>query len=119
MDCAQFYGVICPALLGGSLSPLQVERIECLLDAIDEAVRPLAGAAYAFATAPHETAKWQHLKELGGQSYFTSMYDKGRGSARRRQGPREYGGWRWSALCGPRLCPTDRPDRSRWPAACC
>lgn len=76
MDRAKFYGVIRPILFGGSLAPIQVERIECLLDAIEGAKWPLAWAAYALATAHHETAKWQHLKELGGQSYFTRMYDK-------------------------------------------
>ncbi len=76
MNRAAFFAAIRKSLFGGSLQPGQVERVEILLDAIERADWPLAYAAYAFGTAHHETAKWQHLKELGGSTYFTRMYDK-------------------------------------------
>lgn len=76
MERAMFFAGIRAPLFGGSISPTQFQRLECLLEAIEDAKWPLPWAAYALATAHHETAKWQHLKELGGQSYFTRMYDK-------------------------------------------
>lgn len=70
------------AMRGGAMFPAglkqqQVDRIGALLDAIDNTGWPLAWAAYALATAHHETAKWQHMRELGGADYFKRMYDKG------------------------------------------
>jgi len=58
----------------GSLNQSQVEGFGVLLDAIDGA--PLAHQAYMLATAWHETAATMHpIKEMGGPSYFTKMYD--------------------------------------------
>lgn len=76
MDKAKFFASIRRDLFPRGLQPLQVERIETLLDACIEARWPLAWASYALATAHHETAFWQHMKELGGSTYFTRMYDK-------------------------------------------
>ena len=76
MNRAAFFTALRRSLFPQGLSQQQVSRIETLLDAIERAEWPLAYAAYGLATSHHETAKWQHLKELGGAAYFTRMYDK-------------------------------------------
>lgn len=73
MDKAKFFAAIRRDLFSGSLTSQQVDRVEILLDAIVAARWPVAHAAYALATAHHETANWQHLKELGGEAYFRQM----------------------------------------------
>jgi predicted chitinase len=76
MDKAAFFAAVRRDLFNGAVAPKQVYLIEALLDAFDNAGWPLAHAAYALATAHHETAQWKHLKELGGDAYFKRMYDK-------------------------------------------
>lgn len=76
MDKAKFFAAIRRELLDGALAPQQVYRIEVLLDAMAAAEWPLSYASYALATAHHETAQWNHMKELGGEDYFKRMYDK-------------------------------------------
>lgn len=76
MDRAKFYATVRPALFSSGLKPEQVARIEPLLDAFEAANWPLFYAAYALATAHHETNSWLNMKELGGDSYFRRMYDK-------------------------------------------
>lgn len=76
MDKAKFFASIRRDLFPKGLQPIQVERIETLLDACSAAGWPLAWTSYALATAHHETALWMHMKELGGSTYFTRMYDK-------------------------------------------
>lgn len=67
------------AALRGSFGPLsqsQVDGTNALLSAIGAAGWPLAYAAYALATAWHETARTMlPIKEMGGPSYFHRMYD--------------------------------------------
>ena len=61
-------------LLGPTLTAEEVKGCTALLDAMEGA--PLSWAAYALATAYHETAStMQPIKEYGGQTYFTRMYD--------------------------------------------
>jgi putative chitinase len=58
----------------GALSTGQVNGLNTLLLACQGA--PLSHAAYMLATAWHETAKtMQPVKELGGSTYYTRMYD--------------------------------------------
>jgi predicted chitinase len=76
MNKAAFFAAVRRDLFSSGLQPKQVYLIEALLDAFDNAGWPLAHAAYALATAHHETAQWVHLKELGGDAYFKRMYDK-------------------------------------------
>ena len=60
----------------GALSTGQVNGFNTLLLACQGA--PLSYAAYMLATAWHETAKtMQPIKEMGGPSYYTRMYDVG------------------------------------------
>lgn len=77
MDKAKFFAAIRRELFDGALTPIQVYRIETLLDAIIAADWPLSYASYALATAHHESAQWKHMRELGGEAYFHRMYDKG------------------------------------------
>ncbi len=79
MNKAAFFAAVRRDLFAGALTPRQVYLVEALLDAFDNAGWPLAHAAYALATAHHETAQWKHLKELGGDAYFKRMYDKAGG----------------------------------------
>jgi len=76
MDKAKFFAAIRRELFDGALTPIQVYRIETLLDAIIAAGWPLSYASYALATAHHETRSWQTMKEDGGEAYFKRMYDK-------------------------------------------
>jgi putative chitinase len=60
----------------GSLTTGQVNGLNTLLTASEGA--PLAYTAYMLATAWHETARtMQPIRELGGASYYTRMYDVG------------------------------------------
>lgn len=76
MNKHAFFAAIRRDLFPAGLNQEQVSRIETLLDAMSRAGWPLAYAAYALGTAHHETARWKHLKELGGDAYFKRMYDK-------------------------------------------
>ena len=76
MDRKAFFDELRGGLFPDGLKQEQVDRIGALLDAFDNAGWPLAHAAYALATAHHETAQWKHLRELGGAPYFKRMYDK-------------------------------------------
>jgi predicted chitinase len=76
MDKAKFFAAIRRELFDGALTPIQVYRIETLLNAIIAAEWPLSYASYALATAHHETANWRHMKEMGSEAYFKRMYDK-------------------------------------------
>lgn len=76
MDKTAFFAALRRDLFPAGLTKTQVERIEMLADAIDRVAWPLPYAAYAQATAHHETAQWTHLKEIGGDAYFKRMYDK-------------------------------------------
>ena len=60
----------------GSLSQSEVDGCNAILNACGAANYPVGDAAYALATAYHETAgTMQPVKELGGTAYFTRMYD--------------------------------------------
>jgi hypothetical protein len=74
-------------LLGPTLSSSEVEGLEAILSAGEAANWSKAYIAYALATAFHETAgTMQPIKEYGGVSYYTKMYDvTGQNPARARQ----------------------------------
>jgi putative chitinase len=69
-----FFDALRAGLLGPTLSAEEVNGCGAILDAMEGA--PLAWTAYALATAYHETAStMQPIKEYGGPTYFTRMYD--------------------------------------------
>ena len=72
---AKFYDALrAGKLLGPTLSPAEVAGLSSILTAM--AGTPLAWAAYAFATAYHETAHtMQPIDEYGGEAYFFRRYD--------------------------------------------
>jgi putative chitinase len=71
---ALFFSSVRSGILGPTLSTEEVEGCEAILKAMEGA--PLSHAAYALATAYHETAStMQPIKEYGGPTYFTRMYD--------------------------------------------
>lgn len=78
---AAFFAVCRTGLMGPTLDTGEVTGTEAVLEAMTGA--PLAYCAYALATAWHETAhSMQPVKEFGGPSYLTRMYDiKGQRSA--------------------------------------
>jgi putative chitinase len=69
-----FFNHLRIGLLGPTLTGEEVKGCEAVLAAMEGA--PLSWAAYALATAYHETAStMQPIKEYGGPTYFTRMYD--------------------------------------------
>jgi putative chitinase len=73
-DPVAFFDALRHGLLGPTLSAEEVKGCNAILEAMEGA--PLTWAAYALATAYHETAStMQPIKEYGGQTYFTRMYD--------------------------------------------
>jgi len=69
-----FYDALRSGLLGPTLSANEVDGCEVILKAMDGL--PVSWCAYALATAYHETAStMQPIKEYGGPTYFTRMYD--------------------------------------------
>jgi hypothetical protein len=72
---ARFYDALRTGrLLGPVLSPSEVSGLASILAAMAGA--PLAWAAYALATAYHETAHtMQPVNEIGGDAYFYRRYD--------------------------------------------
>jgi putative chitinase len=71
---AAFFNHLRAGLLGPTLSGEEVDGCNKILAAMEGS--PLAWTAYALATAYHETAStMQPIKEYGGQTYFTRMYD--------------------------------------------
>lgn len=70
---AGFFNAMRAGLLGPTLSRDEVEGCQAIIDAFDG--MPLSHAAYALATAYHETAgTMQPIKEYGGPKYFTQRY---------------------------------------------
>lgn len=71
---AAFFEAMRTGLLGPTLSATEVDGCNAILNAMEGA--PLSWAAYALATAYHETAStMQPIREYGGPTYFTRMYD--------------------------------------------
>lgn len=69
-----FFDIVRAGILGPTLSAEEVKGCEAILKAMEGA--PIAYTAYALATAYHETAStMQPIKEYGGPTYFTRMYD--------------------------------------------
>ncbi len=69
-----FFAKLRGGILGPTLENSEVEGLNAILDACNGL--SLAKTAYCLATAYHETAHtMQPVKELGGNAYFTRMYD--------------------------------------------
>lgn len=71
---AAFFDALRTGILGPTLSASEVDGCNAVLKAMDGV--PISWAAYALATAYHETAStMQPIREYGGPTYFTRMYD--------------------------------------------
>jgi putative chitinase len=71
-----FFDALRKGLLGPTLTGEEVNGCNAVLTAMEGC--PLSWTAYALATAYHETAStMQPIREYGGQTYFTRMYDVG------------------------------------------
>lgn len=69
-----FFEALRTGLLGPTLTAEEVKGTNAVLAAMEGS--PLSWTAYALATAYHETAStMQPVKEYGGPTYFTRMYD--------------------------------------------
>ena len=69
-----FFDAMKAGLLGPVLTAEEVNGCNAILTAMEGAT--LAWTAYALGTAYHETAStMQPIKEIGGPTYFTRMYD--------------------------------------------
>lgn len=85
-------------VMGPTLSGMEVAGANTLLDVLEGL--PLSWAAYAFATAWHETAHTlKPIREYGGETYFTRMYGP---EGRRPKLARRWGNTRPGD--GPRYC---------------
>ena len=74
LNSRKFFDTVRSTVLGPALDNNEVSGCNAILEAMEGF--PLAWAAYALATAYHETAHtMQPIKEYGGNSYFTRMYD--------------------------------------------
>lgn len=70
----QFFGVVRSTVFAPSMCQSEVDGCNAILAAMAGA--PISHAAYALATAFHETAhSMQPIVECGGPIYFTRMYD--------------------------------------------
>lgn len=75
IDRAKFFAAVRPSLFSGRLSQSQVDGINAILDAAPDELT-VAPLSYGLATVFHETAQTMRpIKELGGDAYFTRMYD--------------------------------------------
>jgi hypothetical protein len=71
-----FFDSVRAGILGPSLTQTEVIGCEALTSAVGAAGWPSSWAAYALATAYHETAHtMQPITEYGGPMYFFRMYD--------------------------------------------
>lgn len=98
MTPRKFFDAVRTGILGPTLDNDEVAGCNAILEALNGL--PVAWAAYALATAYHETAgTMQPIKEYGGANYFTRMYDvSGNNPARaKRMGNTAIGD-------GPRYC---------------
>lgn len=69
-----FFDAVRTGILGPALDAQEVSGCEAIITAMTGC--PLSWAAYALATAYHETAStMQPIKELGGPAYFRRKYD--------------------------------------------
>ena len=69
-----FFAAMRTGLLGPTLAATEVDGCNAILKAMEGC--PISWTAYALATAFHETAStMQPIKEYGGPTYFTRMYD--------------------------------------------
>lgn len=76
-DLGRFYDFLrSNAMLGPKITASEFSGCQAILAACVGAGWPASFTAYALATAYHETAHtMQPIKEMGGSSYFTRMYD--------------------------------------------
>lgn len=76
MNETKFFDSIRNSGIMGSLSQSEVNGTNFILAALEKANYPLSWAAYALATAFHETAGTMlPISEMGGTAYFTRLYD--------------------------------------------
>jgi putative chitinase len=76
-DYGKFYDFLRNnAMLGPKISATEFAGCDAILQACIAYSWPVSYVAYALATAYHETAhSMQPIKEMGGDAYFTRMYD--------------------------------------------
>lgn len=76
-DLGRFYDFLrSNSMLGPKITAPEFSGCQAILAACVGAGWPISYTAYALATAYHETAhSMQPIKEMGGDAYFTRMYD--------------------------------------------
>jgi len=76
MNREAFFASVRSSLFGGKLTAQQVQGIEAILDEAAKVALDPRWLAYMLATTFHETGQtMQPIRENGGQTYFTRMYD--------------------------------------------
>lgn len=72
----EFFNALRKGVLGPTLEQNEVDGVKAVIEACSKEKWPLSWAAYALATAYHETAgTMKPVKEYGGDKYYTKMYD--------------------------------------------
>lgn len=75
MNKQKFFEFIRKNGILGELSQSEVDGVNYLLDALAKGNYPVSWAAYALATAYHETAGTMlPISEMGGNAYYTKLY---------------------------------------------
>jgi predicted chitinase len=74
MNMARFFNAIRP-MFNVAMSTIQVDRIEAVVEGLEERKVPVRHAAYILATAHHETGRFIHMQELWGPSPAQRRYE--------------------------------------------
>jgi predicted chitinase len=70
---ARFFDAIRPMF--DQLSTIQVDRIEAIVEGLEDRKVPVRHAAYILATAHHETGRFIHMQELWGPTQVQRRYE--------------------------------------------
>ena len=74
MNMATFFSAIRP-MFGDQISTIQVDRIEAVVEGLEDRNVPVRHAAYILATAHHETGRFIHMQELWGPTPAQRRYE--------------------------------------------
>ena len=74
MNMARFFNAIRP-MFDNQLSTIQVDRIEAVVEGLEDRKVPVRYAAYILATAHHETGRFIHMQELWGPTPAQKRYE--------------------------------------------
>jgi predicted chitinase len=74
MNMATFFSAIRP-MFGDQISTIQVDRIEAVVEGLEDRKVPIRHAAYILGTAHHESGRFIHMQELWGPTPAQRRYE--------------------------------------------